>query len=604
MNRTSAQVQASSAAVTLPGKHTDYKIERIAGFVQITHNTTAVVTRVGSNARVRFDDFTYAMDIDGSAGMAYRIYKAAFARTPDVRGLSYWIEVMDKGSTLKTIAQEFVKSSEYRQVYGINPTDGDVIRRYYRNVLGREGDNDGIWYWEAVLRNRQSTVAEVLAGFSESAENQDSVYTTISTGIAYRETGVSYVAVANAGPSLTTIAGTPVTLDGSNSLGRTTDALTYTWTLTERPAGSVAALLNPHTAFPTITPDKEGVYKFSLVVNDGLTRATATTDLSVVQAPLSFAPTDARYSHGLDKVITISTNPNLLSIVDPFSGSVRSVSLPAAVKNFSLSPDGKLAIVLYESVASLVDLETATLAKSFATGGKHTDAFVTDKAIAYFIGQTGGQWVDSGVMYFNARSGENISKAVPNSIGRFYGTQYGIYASLKNQVFFMSQGLSPSDIDYFTIDPATNHITETGESPYHGDYPMNTPFFLSEYQDLLFTSNGNIFNTSNLRYAGVLAMPPGESIISLSNSTTKGETLVLGAKHEWYPASTTLSSRYHVFNSALFFAGGSVELPRIAGKQTYGMRIWHSPRGRRIVLVQHGSALQQAAGVKYFVLAL
>jgi hypothetical protein len=603
-SKTSALVQAAAPVVVMAGKRADYTLERIAGQVQITHNVSKVVTRVASNARVRFDDFSYAMDIDGNAGMAYRLYQAAFNRTPDVRGLSYWIEAMDNGWSLNAIAQEFVRSSEYRQVYGVNPSDNDTVSRYYRNVLGREGDQAGVSFWVGVLRDKKATVPEVLAGFSESGENQAGVHAAIDTGVAYRETGVTYIAVANAGPSRTGIVGSAITLDGSYSLGRT-DALTYTWTITEQPAGSSAALLNPGTAFPTLTPDKAGTYTLSLLVDDGATRSTATTYVAVAPPALSFAPLEARYSKGLDKVITVSTNPNTLAIVDPFSSSVRSVSLPAAVKNFSLSPNGKLAIVLYESVASLVDLETATLVKSFATGGKHTDAFVTNTAIAYFVGQTGGQWVDRPIVYFNARTGADISKPITGAFGYFYGTQYGIFAGSINKGFVMSQGLSPADLNFFTIDPATNDVIDSGDSPYHGDYSMSTPLYLSETEDLLFTSTGNIFNTSNLRYAGVLSIPSGETIISLSNSAAKDETVVLAGKYDYFTSSAaTLPAKYQIYNSPLFFAAGTGNLPVLEGKQSYGVKIWHSANGRRVVLVQQGSAVPKAAGVKYFVMGL
>jgi hypothetical protein len=603
-SKTSALVQASASVVVMAGKRADYTLERVAGQVQITHNVSKVVTRVASNARVRFDDFTYAMDIDGNAGMAYRLYQAAFNRTPDVRGLSYWIEAMDNGWSINAIAQEFVKSSEYRQVYGVNPSDNDTVSRYYRTGGGGAGAPAGIGVWVGVGRDTKATVAEVLAGFSESGENQAGVHAAIDTGVAYRETGVTYIAVADAGPSRTGIVGSAITLDGSYSLGRT-NALTYTWTITQQPAGSTAALLNPGTAFPTLTPDQAGTYTLSLLVDDGTTRSTATTYVAVAPPALTFAPIEARYSKGLDKVVTVSTNPNALGIVDPFSSSVRTVSLPAAVKNFSLSPNGKLAIVLYESVASLVDLETATLVKSFATGGKHTDAFVTNTAIAYFVGQTGGQWVDRPIVYFNARTGVEISKPISGAFAYFYGTQYGIFAGSINKAFVMSQGLSPADLNFFTIDPATNDVIDSGDSPYHGDYSMSTPLYLSETEDLLFTSTGNIFNTSNLRYAGVLSVPSGETIISLSNSSAKDETVVLAGKVDYFTSSAaTLPAKYQVYNSALFFAAGTGNLPVLEGKQSYGLKIWHSAAGRRVVLVQQGSAVPKAAGVKYFVMGL
>ena len=89
----------------------------------------------------------------------------------------------------------------------------------------------------------------------------------------------------------------------------------------------------------------------------------------------------------------------------------------------------------------------------------------------------------------------------------------------------------------------------------------------------------------------------------MSNSSAKDETIVLAAKYEWYPnAVNALPAQYQIFNSALFFPAGSVKLPVIEGKQTYGVKVWHSAGGRRVVLVQQGSAEPQAAGIKYFVL--
>ncbi len=38
-----------------------------------------------------------ALDVDGIAGTVYRVYQAAFARKPDIGGVSYWINEMDKG---------------------------------------------------------------------------------------------------------------------------------------------------------------------------------------------------------------------------------------------------------------------------------------------------------------------------------------------------------------------------------------------------------------------------------------------------------------------------------------------------------------------------
>lgn len=62
---------------------------------------------------------------------------------------------------------------------------------------------------------------------------------------------------------------TLVSLDGSGSYSPTGAALDYQWSVTQMPDGSLAALADFNTATPSFTPDKSGVYVFSLTVSDG-----------------------------------------------------------------------------------------------------------------------------------------------------------------------------------------------------------------------------------------------------------------------------------------------------------------------------------------------
>lgn len=584
---------AAAAPIAMPGLRSDYKVERVAGSVDLTHIATARVTRVAADARVQFSDYTLAMDVDGNAGKVYRLYRAAFKRTPDVRGLSYWIQMMDQGASLLTISNGFAGSTEFKSLYGVNPTNNEIVTRLYRNILNRDGETAGVQYWINIL-NRGTSVAEVLAAFSDSPENQAGMFATLSNGIAYRVDGAAYVTVANAGASRSGATGAALTLDGTESLAGAGSTLSYAWTVTERPAGSAAVLRNADTALPSFTPDRSGSYTVTLTVSDGVSSSTASATLSAFPPALSYAPLEVRYSKGLDKLVISATNPNVLKIADPLAETTLTVSLPAAVKNFSLSPNGKLAIVLHESVASLVDLEHGLLLKSFATGGSHTEALITNAAVAYFIGQTGGQWVRPSVVYFNARTGAEMTLPETVYMGMFYGTQYGVYASTKNKVFLMSQGLSPADISYFTIDPATNGVIAMGDSPYHGDYNMSTPLFLSENEDVLFSASGNYFYTSNLKYAGTFSTP----VRSLSNSAAKDETLVIAGGSAGYPSS------YRRFTGSLFFSDATIDFPLIDGLQSYGIKIFHSSAGKRLALVQTGSAALNGASVKYYTIAL
>lgn len=87
--------------------------------------------------------------------------------------------------------------------------------------------------------------------------------------------------VANAGVAQNVSTGSVVTLDGSTSSDANGDALTYVWTLTSKPAGSIAALSSSTSAKPTLTADAVGSYVASLTVNDGkLSSAVATVTVS------------------------------------------------------------------------------------------------------------------------------------------------------------------------------------------------------------------------------------------------------------------------------------------------------------------------------------
>jgi hypothetical protein len=61
----------------------------------------------------------------------------------------------------------------------------------------------------------------------------------------------------------------PITLDGSGSSDANGDPLTYSWSFTSRPPGSLAVLLNPNSVSPTFIPDFPGDYVVELIVNDG-----------------------------------------------------------------------------------------------------------------------------------------------------------------------------------------------------------------------------------------------------------------------------------------------------------------------------------------------
>lgn len=83
------------------------------------------------------------------------------------------------------------------------------------------------------------------------------------------------VPIALAGSDKNVMTGSQVSLDGSNSSDADGDNLTYNWFFSSVPSGSTALLTNAATVSPNFTPDLDGDYIASLIVNDGKANSTA-----------------------------------------------------------------------------------------------------------------------------------------------------------------------------------------------------------------------------------------------------------------------------------------------------------------------------------------
>jgi hypothetical protein len=110
------------------------------------------------------------IDRESTKGKAYRLYQAAFNRLPDVTGLDFWMASLNAGVSLSSVAGQFISSAEFQALYGATDST-QFITLIYQNVLGREPDAAGLAYWVSTL-DAGAAKADVLVGFSESAENK------------------------------------------------------------------------------------------------------------------------------------------------------------------------------------------------------------------------------------------------------------------------------------------------------------------------------------------------------------------------------------------------------------------------------------------------
>ena len=184
---TSQNIDGGAGIDTLLYTSTSYDvlISKSGASTVVTNTSTGEVDTLINVERLKFADTAIALDTSGVGGQVYRIYQAAFNRAPDVGGLGYWISGMDGGASLKSVAQGFVSSAEFKALYGASPTNAQIITKLYENVLHRAPDSGGYNYWLGILNSGQGTVADVLAAFSESPENVSGVSGAISSGIRY-----------------------------------------------------------------------------------------------------------------------------------------------------------------------------------------------------------------------------------------------------------------------------------------------------------------------------------------------------------------------------------------------------------------------------------
>jgi hypothetical protein len=113
------------------------------------------------------------------------------------------------------------------------------------------------------------------------------------SAVTVNVSGANSAPVAVPGISQNVTVATLVTLDGTASSDANFDFITYRWNIITKPTGSTSALSSLSSPKPSFTPDKEGVYVMTLIVNDGKVdsevAATSVTVSAANSAPVANA---------------------------------------------------------------------------------------------------------------------------------------------------------------------------------------------------------------------------------------------------------------------------------------------------------------------------
>jgi hypothetical protein len=181
-------------------------------------------------------------------------------------------------------------------VSGISPNRGPTVGGTFVTIKGENFDGGGVI---VTIRAKTATNVVVISPFeltcltpAGSVGSADVIVTNIASGLASSPLvgGFTYYVntppVADAGlDQLGIIAGTLVTLDGSDSYDPDGDSLGYHWSQT---SGPNVILSDSNISNPTFTPDTGGTYYFQLYVDDAIEYSQPDTVMITVknQSPL------------------------------------------------------------------------------------------------------------------------------------------------------------------------------------------------------------------------------------------------------------------------------------------------------------------------------
>jgi hypothetical protein len=91
-------------------------------------------------------------------------------RIPDTGGLQFWINEKLNGKTISNISDPFAASTEFVNTYR-SLGNTEFVNLVYTNLFNRSADTGGFNYRNGQLDNSIDTRGNVMASFSESAEN-------------------------------------------------------------------------------------------------------------------------------------------------------------------------------------------------------------------------------------------------------------------------------------------------------------------------------------------------------------------------------------------------------------------------------------------------
>lgn len=136
---------------------------------------------------------------------------------------------------------------------------------------------------------RPTFTADVAGTYELELVVNDGELDSVPDRVVVTATASNRAPTANAGADQTVAVGSVVNLDASGSGDADGDTITYVWSMTSRPEGSVAGIQDPYSPTTLFLADVAGTYTITLLVGDGTVLSTL-DEMTVVAVAANGVP--------------------------------------------------------------------------------------------------------------------------------------------------------------------------------------------------------------------------------------------------------------------------------------------------------------------------